>query len=60
MRAAVVAKPRRFSLMVLPLVNLGGDPEHDYFAEGLTEDLTMDLGRMPDAFVIARGTARLP
>jgi len=48
---------RRLSLMVLPLVNLGGDPLHDYFAEGLTEDLTMDLGRMPEAFVIARGTA---
>lgn len=48
---------KRLSLMVLPLVNLGGDPEHDYFAEGLTEDLTMDLGRMPEAFVISRGTA---
>ena len=51
------APSKRLSLMVLPLVNLGGDPLHDYFAEGLTEDLTMDLGRMPEAFVIARGTA---
>lgn len=53
------ASPRRLSLMVLPLVNLGGDPDHDYFAEGLTEDLTLDLGRMPEAFVIARGTAQV-
>ena len=51
------APASRLSLMVLPLVNLGGDPDHDFFAEGLTEDLTMDLGRMPEAFVIARGTA---
>lgn len=46
------------SLMVLPLVNLGGDPEQHYFAEGLTEDLTIDLGRIPGAFVISRGTAQ--
>jgi TolB-like protein len=46
------------SLMVLPLVNLGGDPDQDYFAEGLTEDLTTDLGRIPGAFVISRGTAQ--
>ena len=46
------------SLMVLPLVNLGGDPGQDYFAEGLTEDLTTDLGRIPGAFVISRGTAQ--
>lgn len=55
--SALSAAAKRLSLMVLPLVNLGGDPQHDYFAEGLTEDLTMDLGRMPEAFVIARGTA---
>jgi TolB-like protein len=44
--------------MVLPLVNLGGDPGQDYFAEGLTEDLTTDVGRIPGAFVISRGTAQ--
>ena len=54
---AAVAKGRRLSLMVLPLANLGGDPGQDYFAEGLTEDLTTDLGRLPGAFVISRGTA---
>jgi TolB-like protein len=48
----------KLSLVVLPLANLGGDPEKDYFAEGLTEDLTTDLGRLPGAFVISRGTAQ--
>lgn len=46
------------SLMVLPLVNVGGDPGQDYFAESLTEELTTDLGRLPGAFVISRGTAQ--
>lgn len=49
---------KRLSIMVLPLANVGGDPEQDYFAEGLTEDLTTNLGRVPSAFVISRGTAQ--
>ena len=47
----------RLSLVVLPFANLNNDPEQDYFADGITTDLTTDLGRMPDAFVIGRGTA---
>ena len=43
--------------MVLPFANLSGDPEQDYFADGITEDLTTDLSHLQDAFVIARGTA---
>jgi adenylate cyclase len=42
---------------VLPFVNLGGDPEQDYFADGITENLTTDLSRIRGAFVIARNTA---
>ena len=45
------------SIVVLPLVDVNGDPQQEYFAEGLTEDLTTDLSRIPDSFVIARGTA---
>ena len=45
------------SIIVLPLANLSDDPGQQYFAEGLTEDLTTDLSRIPDSFVIARGTA---
>lgn len=45
------------SIIVLPLANRSDDPGQQYFAEGLTEDLTTDLSRIPDSFVIARGTA---
>jgi adenylate cyclase len=45
------------SIIVLPLANLGGDPAQLYFVEGLTEDLTTDLSRIPGSFVIARSTA---
>lgn len=52
---AGVAPP--LSIVVLPLVNLNGDPEQAYFAEGVTEDLTTDLSRIPGSFVIARSSA---
>lgn len=45
------------SIVVLPLVDLNGDPQQAYFAEGLTEDLTTDLSRIPGSFVIARSSA---
>jgi TolB-like protein/class 3 adenylate cyclase/Tfp pilus assembly protein PilF len=45
------------SIAVLPFVNLGNDPEQQYFADGLTEDLTTDLSRIADMFVISRNTA---
>ena len=47
----------RLSLVVLPFANLNNDPEQDYFADGIATDLTTDLGKMPGAFVIGRGTA---
>ena len=49
--------PPRLSIVVLPLVNLGGDPEQEYFADGITENLTTDLSRLSSSFVIARNTA---
>jgi class 3 adenylate cyclase len=54
--ATAIASPR-LSIVVLPFANLSGDPEQDYFADGLVEDLTTDLSRIPGAFVIARNTA---
>jgi TolB-like protein len=45
------------SIVVLPFVNFGGDPEQDYFVDGVTESLTTDLSRINGAFVIARNTA---
>ena len=47
----------RFSLVVLPFANLGGDKEQDYFVDGITENLTTDLSRLPGVFVIGRNTA---
>src|SRR4029077_2314937 len=45
------------SIVVLPFANIGGDPEQDYFVDGVTESLTTDLSRINGAFVIARNTA---
>jgi adenylate cyclase len=47
----------RLSIVVLPFTNLSNDPEQQYFADGITEDLTTDLSRIADMFVIARNTA---
>jgi adenylate cyclase len=47
----------RLSIVVLPFANLSNDPEQQYFADGITEDLTTDLSRIPDMFAISRNTA---
>jgi TolB-like protein/class 3 adenylate cyclase/Flp pilus assembly protein TadD len=47
----------RLSIVVLPFANIGGDPEQDYFVDGVTENLTTDLSRIAGSFVIARNTA---
>jgi adenylate cyclase len=55
-----VAQPAvapRLSIVVLPFANLSNDPDQQYFADGLTEDLTTDLSRITDMFVISRNTA---
>ena len=51
------AEPAHLSIVVLPFANLSGDPAQDYFADGITENLTTDLARIRDSFVIARNTA---
>jgi adenylate cyclase len=38
--------PPRLSVVVLPFANIGGDPEQEYFVDGVTENLTTDLSRM--------------
>src|SRR5215467_5455464 len=55
--APSVSNVPRLSVVVMPFVNLGGDREQDYFVDGVTESLTTDLSRIPDAFVIGRNTA---
>jgi TolB-like protein len=47
----------RMSIVVLPFANLSNDPEQQYFADGITEDLTTDLSRIRHSFVISRNTA---
>jgi adenylate cyclase len=47
------AKP---SIAILPLDNMSGDAEQDYFADGITEDIITELSRFPHLFVIARNT----
>jgi adenylate cyclase len=49
--------PPRLSIVVLPFKNLSSDPDQDYFADGVTENLTTDLSRLRGAFVISRNTA---
>lgn len=49
--------PPRLSIIVLPFANIGGDPEQEYFTDGVTESLTTDLSRMTGSFVIGRNTA---
>jgi adenylate cyclase len=47
----------RLSIVVLPFTNLSNDPEQEYFADGITEDLATDLSRFENMFVISRNTA---
>ncbi len=51
------SEPAHLSIVVLPFANLSGDPSQDYFADGVTENLTTDLSRVAGSFVIARNTA---
>ncbi len=49
--------PDKPSIVVLPFTNLSGDPAQDYFADGMVEDITIALGRLPWLFVIGSGSA---
>jgi adenylate cyclase len=51
------AEAAHLSIVVLPFANLSNDPAQDYFADGVTENLTTDLSRIRGSFVIARNTA---
>ena len=55
--APQIAAAPRLSIVVLPFDNMGSDPEQQYFADGITEDLTTDLSRISGMVVIARNTA---
>jgi TolB-like protein/class 3 adenylate cyclase/Flp pilus assembly protein TadD len=55
--ATEVKSAPRLSIVVLPFSNLSNDPDQEYFADGITDDLTSDLSRISGSFVIARTTA---
>jgi adenylate cyclase len=56
-KPAAALAPPPLSIVVLPFVNLSGDPEQQYLADVLTENLTTGLARIHGVFVIARSTA---
>jgi adenylate cyclase len=47
----------RPSVIVLPFNNMSGDPEQEYFSDGITEDIITDLSKISGLFVVARNTA---
>src|SRR5262249_3383872 len=47
----------RPSVAVLPFANLNGDPQQDYFSDGITEDITTELSRFSELLVIGRNSA---
>ena len=55
--AGAPAEVAHLSIVVLPFKNLSGDPGQDYFADGITDNLTTDLSRIRNSFVIASTTA---
>jgi TolB-like protein len=56
-QAPALALPDKPSIAVLPFQNMSGDPEQEYFADGLTEDIITGLSRQPWFFVIARNSS---
>jgi adenylate cyclase len=56
-QAAVLALPDRPSIAVLPFQNMSGDPEQEYFADGMVEDIITGLSRIKWLFVIARNSS---
>jgi len=51
------AKRRQLCVCVLPFANMSGDPEQEYFSDGISEDITTDLSKISALGVVARNTA---
>ncbi len=54
---AVLPLPDKPSIAVLPFANMSGDPEQEYFADGMVEEITTAIARLPWLFVIARNSS---
>ena len=55
--APMLALPDKPSIAVLPFVNMSGDPEQEYFSDGITEDIITELSRFRSLFIIARNSS---
>ena len=55
-QSPALALPDKPSIAVLPFANLSGDPQQEYFSDGITDDLVTDLSRVPGLFVIDRAS----
>ena len=55
--ASALALPDKPSIVVLPFENMSGDPEQEYFSDGIAEDIITDLSKISALFVIARNSA---
>jgi len=55
--ARAAAEERRASICVLPFANMSGDPEQEYFSDGISEDIITDLSKVSALWVAARNTA---
>lgn len=53
---AKLALPDKPSIAVLPFDNMSGDPEQEYFSDGITEDIITDISRLPELMVISRNS----
>lgn len=56
-KSAGKSQARRTSICVLPFANMSGDPEQEYFSDGITEDIITDLSKVSALSVVARNTA---
>ena len=56
-RPAAKRSSRQTSICVLPFANMSGDPEQEYFSDGITEDIITDLSKVSALSVVARNTA---
>jgi adenylate cyclase len=55
--AGRAAQPSRLAIAVLPFTNMSGDPEQEYFSDGITEDIITDLSKVSTLNVVSRNTA---
>jgi len=51
------ARPQRLAICVLPFANMSGDPEQEYFSDGVTEDIITDLSKVSALLVVSRNSA---